>query len=166
MTDEELIARLRERAAEERDVQRNNEAVAAALMGQRLLFDQGIRSKANSFAVRLGLEHDSCAKNDAKLARDWDAAADRIEALVKEMASGSFYKESDIDALMKERDDFKRRCTNAEAAILPLCDERDAAEARAERMEAALRKIAEGNFIGRAEGYAFAALKGSDHAST
>ena len=84
MTDEELIARLRERAAEERDVQRNNEAVAAALMGQRLLFDQGIRSKANSFSVRLGLEHDSCAKNDAKLARDWDAAADRIEALVEE----------------------------------------------------------------------------------
>jgi hypothetical protein len=84
MTDEELIARLRERAAEERDVQRNNEAVAAALMGQRLLFDQGIRSKANSFAVRLGLEHESCAKNDAKLAHDWDAAADRIEALVKE----------------------------------------------------------------------------------
>jgi hypothetical protein len=84
MTDEELIKRLRERAAEERDVQRNNEAVAAALMGQRLLFDQGIRSKANSFAVRLGLEHESCAKNDAKLAHDWDAAADRIEALVKE----------------------------------------------------------------------------------
>lgn len=86
MTDEELIARLRERAAEERDVQRNNEAVAAALMGQRLLFDQGIRSKANSFAVRLGLEHESCAKNDAKLARDWDAAANRIEALVAENA--------------------------------------------------------------------------------
>ena len=85
MTDEELIARLRERAAEERNVQRNNEAVAAALMGQRLLFDQGIRSKANSFAVRLGLDHENCAKNDAMLARDWDAAADRIEALVERL---------------------------------------------------------------------------------
>lgn len=87
MTDEELIARLRKRADEERDVQRNNETVAAALMGQRLLFDQGIRSKANRFAVRLALEHENCAKNDAKLARDWDAAANRIEALVKDRAT-------------------------------------------------------------------------------
>lgn len=38
-------------------------------------------------------------------------AADRIEALVKEMASGSFYKESDIDAL---QDRIKR----LEAAVL------------------------------------------------
>lgn len=81
MTDEELIERLRERAAEERIIQKNNEAVAAALMGQRLLFDQGVHSASNSFAVRLGLEHENCAKNDAALAHDWDAAADRIERL-------------------------------------------------------------------------------------
>lgn len=84
MTDKELIARLRKRADEERVIQKNNEAVAAALKGQRLLFDQGIRSAANTFAVRLGLDHEKCAENDAKLARDWDEAADRIEALIAE----------------------------------------------------------------------------------
>lgn len=65
------------------------------------------------------------------------AAADRIEALVKRLDT------------VKDK---------AEAHIIDLMAERDRAEARAERMEAALRKIAEGNFIGRAEGYAFAAL--------
>lgn len=44
-------------------------------------------------------------------------AADRIEALVKEMASGSFYKESDIDAL---QDRIKR----LEAAMIQMRDDR------------------------------------------
>ena len=63
--------------------------------------------------------------------RDWpyqgetmaNAAADRIEALVKELTS------------------WQRRCINAEAAILPLIDERSEAEDRAERLEAVLREI-------------------------
>ena len=94
MTDEELIARLRARAAEERVIQKNNEAVAAALMGQRLLFEQGVHSASNSFAVRLGLEHENCAKNDAKLAQDWDAAADRIEALTAKLATCEKYRDA------------------------------------------------------------------------
>ena len=39
MTDQELIARLRDRAKEDRQIQSNNEGVAAGLKGQRLLFD-------------------------------------------------------------------------------------------------------------------------------
>ena len=84
MTDE-LVKRLRERAQFDRRVQANNEAVAAALMGQRLLFDQGVRSEANTYAVRLALDYTNYAKNDAKLAADWEAAADRIEALTAEL---------------------------------------------------------------------------------
>lgn len=78
---DDLVERLRTRAADDRKIQANNEAVAAALKGQRLLFDQGFRSDPNTFAVRLCLDYENCAKNDAKLAADWDAAADRIEAL-------------------------------------------------------------------------------------
>ena len=84
MTDQELIARLRDRAKEDRQIQSNNEGVAAALKGQRLLFDQGFRSQSNTFAVRLALDYERCAKKDAELAADWEAAADRIEEVVKE----------------------------------------------------------------------------------
>lgn len=85
MTDEELIARLRERAADEREIQVNNEAVVTALKGQMLLFEQKTGGH-NNFAVRLGLQHATCAKNDAALAADWDAAASRIKALNAEVA--------------------------------------------------------------------------------
>jgi hypothetical protein len=78
---DELVKRLRDRAKEERLIQANNEAVATALRGQRLLFDQGHRSPSNTYAVRLALNHEDCARHDAKLAADWDDAADRIEAL-------------------------------------------------------------------------------------
>lgn len=44
---------------------------------------------------------------------NWDAAADRIEALVGEMTSGSFYKEDDIDRLIA-------RAEAAEAALKKL----------------------------------------------
>ena len=44
------------------------------------------------------------------------AAADRIEALVRDMASGSFYKEADIDALMAERDRAKANLAKVVAA--------------------------------------------------
>ena len=83
MTDDDLVKRLRDRAKEERSVQANNEAVATALMGQRLLFDQGHRSPSNTYAVRLAMDHDNCARQDAKLAADWDEAADRIEVLTE-----------------------------------------------------------------------------------
>ena len=86
MTDDELIARLRKRAEDDRKIQANNEVVAAALKGQRLLFDQGFRNDPNTYAVRLALDHDRCARNDAELAADWDAAADRIEALSDTLA--------------------------------------------------------------------------------
>lgn len=49
-------------------------------------------------------------------------AAARIEALVKEMASGSFYKEADIDALMAERDRAKANLTKAVAALREMLD--------------------------------------------
>lgn len=78
---DDLVKRLRKRAMDDRAIQANNEVVAAALKGQRLLFDQGVKSDSNRFAVRLSLDYEGSAKNDAKLAADWDSAADRIEAL-------------------------------------------------------------------------------------
>jgi hypothetical protein len=87
MTDDnDLVKRLRDRAKHERLIQANNEAVAAALMGQRLLFDQGHRSPSNTYAVRLYLDHEKCARQDAELAADWDETADRIEALEAKLA--------------------------------------------------------------------------------
>ena len=87
MTDDnDLVKRLRDRAKQERLIQANNEAVAAALMGQRLLFDQGHRSPSNTYAVRLYLDHEKCARQDAELAADWDETADRIEALEAKLA--------------------------------------------------------------------------------
>jgi len=80
MTDD-LKALLRKRAEDDRKIQANNEAVAAALKGQRILFEEGIRSEPNTFAMRLCLDYERCARNDAALAKDWDEAADRIEAL-------------------------------------------------------------------------------------
>jgi len=87
MSDEELVKRLRDRAKQDRLIQANNEAVATALMGQRLLFDQGHRSPSNTYAVRLAVDHDNCARQDAKLAADWDEAADRIEELTELLAT-------------------------------------------------------------------------------
>ena len=84
--DDDLVKRLRDRAKHERLIQANNEAVAAALMGQRLLFDQGHRSPSNTYAVRLYLDHEKCARQDAELAADWDETADRIEALESKLA--------------------------------------------------------------------------------
>ena len=84
--DDDLVKRLRDRAKHERLIQANNEAVAAALMGQRLLFDQGHRSPSNTYAVRLYLDHEKCARQDAELAADWDETADRIEALEAKLA--------------------------------------------------------------------------------
>lgn len=81
---EKLIARLEKRAQNERAIQANNEAVATALKGQKLLFDQGFRSPSITFAVRLGLDHENCAKNDAALAADWDEAATALRAMQAE----------------------------------------------------------------------------------
>ena len=87
--DDDLVKRLRDRAKHERRIQANNEAVAAALMGQRLLFDQGHRSPSNTYAVRLYLDHEKCARQDAELAADWDETADRIEALEAKLANAA-----------------------------------------------------------------------------
>jgi len=84
MTDD-LVKRLRKRAIDDRAIQANNEVVAAALRGQRLLFDQDVRSASNTYAVRLALDYERYAKNDAALAADWDSAADRIEALTAKL---------------------------------------------------------------------------------
>lgn len=95
-TDEELdamVKRARERAKEDRQIQANNEAVAVALKGQRLLFDQGFRSQSNTFAVRLGLDYENCAKRDSRLASDWEDAAAAITALRAQLAEAKAEKE-------------------------------------------------------------------------
>lgn len=95
-TDEELdalVRRAKERAKEDRQIQANNEAVAVALKGQRLLFDQGFRSQSNTFAVRLGLDYENCAKKDARLASDWEEAAYAITTLRTQLAEVKAEKE-------------------------------------------------------------------------
>jgi len=78
---EDLVKRLRKRAIYDREIQAHNEVVAAALRGQRLLYDQDVRSASNTYAVRLCLDYERYAKNDAAIAADWDSAADAIETL-------------------------------------------------------------------------------------
>jgi hypothetical protein len=79
-----------------------------------------------------------------------------------------------IEQLVKENSDLKRRCVNTEAAVLPLVDEREQAEAyyEAERLEAALLELVtcveDGCFcsemkMATAIEDARAALKGTDH---
>lgn len=79
----DLTRRLRQRASEDREIRANNEAVAVALRGHALLVADrkpGDAPLGNSYAARLASEHASCARKDAALAQDWDAAADTIEA--------------------------------------------------------------------------------------
>lgn len=84
--DDTLMMRLRARAESEREIQRNNEAVAEALSAQLEAFklEDGTH---NNFAVRLGLEHRNCAKRDAELAADWDEAASALEAAEAKIAA-------------------------------------------------------------------------------
>ena len=79
-SDKGVVERLRERAASERAIQINNEAVAKALAGEIEAFDRRDGTH-NTYAVRLCLDHQNAAKRDAALAADWDEAADRIKAL-------------------------------------------------------------------------------------
>jgi len=142
--DDDLVKRLRDRAKHERLIQANNEAVAAALMGQRLLFDQGHRSPSNTYAVRLSLDHEKCAKQDAELAADWDEAADHIEALTKQLEAARLDAkeakarieelQSRLRWVIEERDDtfarMLRRAEEAEAKLAKAVDETlDAASA-------------------------------------
>lgn len=76
----DVVGRLRKRAEEERVIQRNNEAVAAALAPQEEAFNRRDGSH-NTFAFRLMLDHRNAAKHDAELAADWDEAADLIASL-------------------------------------------------------------------------------------
>lgn len=85
MSERDLIERLRKRAEAEREIQRNNEAVAEALSGQLEAFHRRDGSH-NNFAVRLGLDHRSCAKKDASLAADWEEAAATIARLSEALA--------------------------------------------------------------------------------
>ncbi len=84
-TDSSLVERLRARAAAEREIQRNNETVAAALAPQLEAFERHDGTH-NTFALRLMLDHRSCAKHDAELAADWDAAADALTAAEAKVA--------------------------------------------------------------------------------
>ena len=96
---EALVARLEKRAAEDRAIQTNNETIAEALKGQRMLFDEGFRSPSNTFAVRLQLDYENCAKRDASLAADWEAAASAMTALKAERDAAVARAESPEQAL-------------------------------------------------------------------
>jgi len=75
-----LCDRLLARAKQDREIQRNNEAVAAGLRGQRILFDDRTGLQ-NTYAVRMQVDHEQSAKRDAALAKDGEAAAEAIATL-------------------------------------------------------------------------------------
>jgi hypothetical protein len=127
---DDLVKRLRDRAKQDRLIQANNEAVATALMGQRLLFDQGHRSPSNTYAVRLAMDHDNCARQDAKLAADWDEAADCIEALTEQL------KAARADA--KEAEAYAEELAGDQ---VDLCRQLMAAEDTLAKAVEALRKL-------------------------
>jgi hypothetical protein len=99
---ERLAKRLQCRANADRAIQRNNEAVAAALRGQRILFDEGFRSPSNTFAVRLQLDYENCAKHDAKLVADWEEAAATLRALSERLAEVEAERDVRIDPVHVE----------------------------------------------------------------
>ena len=137
----DLIARLEERAESERAIQANNEAVATALRGQKLLFDQGFRSPSITFAMRLGLDHENCAKNDAALAADWDEAAAALTALSEQNAALA----AQVAELTRERDRFEAALARAclVGGTTYLIERAEAAEAKVARLEEAFRQLKE-----------------------
>jgi hypothetical protein len=131
----DLIARLQRRAESERAIQANNEAVATALRGQKLLFDQGFRSPSITFAMRLGLDHENCAKNDAALAADWDEAAAALTALSAEAAA----LRARVAELTRGRDEARRVAHKAIDMGQKAGIERMQAEAKVARLEEKIR---------------------------
>lgn len=137
-TDEELdalVKRLSERAKEDRQIQANNEAVAVALKGQKLLFEQGVKSKSNSFAVRLSLDYENCAKKDAQIASDWEAAAYALTALRAQLAEAKAGKEKlgrELNLARYGQPDFSWQVHKEALA---------AANARADRAEEEVRRL-------------------------
>ena len=83
-----------------------------------------------------------------------DAAADRIEALVKQV--DTMLTPEEAEKLVEMADPILSELLAVEASC------RKEAEARAERLEAALHRIQEGRY-GRAAAIARTALKGDDH---
>lgn len=84
MDTQELIDRIKARAKAEREIQRNNETVASALAPQLEAFERRDGSH-NTYALRLMLDHQSCAKRDAQLAADWDDAASTLASQAAEI---------------------------------------------------------------------------------
>lgn len=132
MTD--LVERLRKRAESEREIQRNNEAVADALEAQLDAFKRRDGTH-NNFAVRLGLNHRSCAKNDAALAKDWDEAADALEAAQAQAAEVrretveecAQHLTTLADAMHEKAEAIADRSSHHGPFVRPLTSERDAA---------------------------------------
>jgi hypothetical protein len=69
----ELAARLRKRAAEERQIAENNARVAELLAPELALFEA--REGHNIYATRMAIDHRNSAKRDAAFADDLEAAA-------------------------------------------------------------------------------------------
>lgn len=128
---EALVARLRERATEDRTIQQNNEAVAAALKGQRILFDEGVRSPSNTFAVRLQLDYENCAKRDAKLVTDWEEAATALTAL---QAENTLLKTAGVIEVAVRNPNVSEYIEHWEGRVERAEGERDAAVARADAL--------------------------------
>jgi len=146
MSADDLKARLRKRSADDRKIQANNEAVAAALRGQRLLFEQGVRSDSNTFATRLCMDYERCARNDAALAADWSEAADRIEqleaALTQSQAEVAAAYERAADTYLKGDWDWYSDADRAIRALATLDQTAALDTIRAEAREQGMREAA------------------------
>lgn len=97
---------------------------------------------------------------DEELIARWDDYVESMGSVMGEVEHMAQQMRDRIEALVKERDQWIKHTKNA---VWSDSEELKLANARAERLEEALWRIALGIFIGDAEDFAQTALKGTDH---
>jgi len=80
-----LVERLRNRAAQEREIAKNSARVAELLAPELVLF-KAREGHYNIYATRMAINHRDNAKKDAAFADDLETAADKLTAALQENA--------------------------------------------------------------------------------
>jgi len=80
-----LVERLRNHAAQEREIAKNSARVAELLAPELVLF-KAREGHYNIYATRMAIDHRDSAKKDAAFADDLETAADKLTAALRENA--------------------------------------------------------------------------------
>ena len=80
-----LVERLRNRAAQEREIAKNSARVAELLAPELVLF-KAREGHYNIYATRMAIDHRDSAKKDAAFADDLEIAANKLTAALQENA--------------------------------------------------------------------------------